>query len=415
MFLQWSIVIFYDIVRDVLTARRNEKKSNRGSMRSIELFAGAGGLGLGVAAAGFKNTATVEWDRWCCETLRENKARGLDQVADWAIQQGDVRDLDYRQYEGKVDLVTGGPPCQPFSVGGKHRGNDDARDMFPAAVSVVRQTKPKAFIFENVKGLTRATFTSYFEYIKLQLTFPGLRRRKEEDWTAHLARLEDHQTRGRYRGLKYNVVARVLNAANYGVPQKRERVFLVGFRDEPGLEGWHFPEGQYSKEALLWSQATGEYWDRLEVRKKDRIIPREADRVRHPPNSQPWRTVREAIGDLPDPECHPRKSSGWLNHKFQPGARSYPGHTGSPLDEPAKTLKAGVHGVPGGENMLRRPDGSIRYFTVRESARLQTFPDDFVFHGAWSETMRQLGNAVPVDLAAIIAGDVRRHLNKVKG
>ena len=100
------------------------------------------------------------------------------------------------------------------------------------------------------------------------------------------------------------------------------------------------------------------------MRKKDRIIPREADRVRHPPNSQPWRTVREAIGDLPDPECHPRKSSGWLNHKFQPGARSYPGHTGSPLDEPAKTLKAGVHGVPGGENMLRRPDGSIRYLKV---------------------------------------------------
>ena len=151
------------------------------------------------------------------------------------------------------------------------------------------------------------------------------------------------------------------------------------------------------------------------MRKKDRIIPREADRVGHPPNSQPWRTVREAIGDLPDPERHPRKSSGWLNHRFQPGARSYPGHTGSPLDEPAKTLKAGVHGVPGGENMLRRPDGSIRYFTVRESARLQTFPDDFVFHGAWSETMRQLGNAVPVDLATIVAGDVRRHLNKVKG
>jgi DNA (cytosine-5)-methyltransferase 1 len=91
---------------------------------------------------------------------------------------------------------------------------------------------------------------------------------------------------------------------------------------------------------------------------------------------------------------------------FQSGARSYPGHTGSPIDEPAKTLKAGDHGVPGGENMLRRADGSIRYFSVRESARLQTFPDDFWFHGSWTETMRQLGNAVPVRLAKIVAASV---------
>src|SRR5690606_17264971 len=103
------------------------------------------------------------------------------------------------------------------------------------------------------------------------------------------------------------------------------------------------------------------------------------------------------------------------NHRFQVGARTYVGHTGSPLDEPAKTLKAGVHGVPGGENMLRRPDGTVRYFTVRESARLQTFPDDYVFHGSWTETMRQLGNAVPVDLAETIARSVRQHLLEVPG
>lgn len=97
---------------------------------------------------------------------------------------------------------------------------------------------------------------------------------------------------------------------------------------------------------------------------------------------------------------------GIANHVFNPGARSYPGHTGSPLDEPGKTLKAGDHGVPGGENMLLRPDGSVRYFTVREAARLQTFPDDYVFRGSWSETMRQLGNAVPVRLAQVIASSV---------
>jgi DNA (cytosine-5)-methyltransferase 1 len=80
------------------------------------------------------------------------------------------------------------------------------------------------------------------------------------------------------------------------------------------------------------------------------------------------------------------------------------------LDEPAKTLKAGVHGVPGGENMLLLPDGRVRYFSVRESARLQTFPDDFLFHGSWTETMRQLGNAVPVHLARVVGEDVARHL-----
>ena len=91
---------------------------------------------------------------------------------------------------------------------------------------------------------------------------------------------------------------------------------------------------------------------------------------------------------------------------MQLGARSYPGHTGSPLDAPAKTLKAGGHGVPGGENMLVRDDGSVRYFSVRESARLQTFPDGYELQGSWSEAMRQLGNAVPVTLALSVARSV---------
>ena len=120
--------------------------------------------------------------------------------------------------------------------------------------------------------------------------------------------------------------------------------------------------------------------------------------------------MRDVTADLPDPEADRVASRHVPNHRFQPGARSYAGHTGSPLDDPAKTLKAGVHGVPGGENMLARPDGSVRYFTVRESARLQTFPDDYVFHGSWTETMRQLGNAVPPDLAYVIGRDVARKL-----
>jgi DNA (cytosine-5)-methyltransferase 1 len=113
---------------------------------------------------------------------------------------------------------------------------------------------------------------------------------------------------------------------------------------------------------------------------------------------------------LPDPEHKKAEALHFHNHRYQPGARSYPGHTGSPLDLPAKTLKAGVHGVPGGENMLLRPDGSVRYFTVRESARLQTFPDDYQLHGSWTESMRQLGNAVPVELARVIGDGVASRL-----
>ena len=289
--------------------------------------------------------------------------------------------------------------------------------MFPEAVRAVREVMPRAFLFENVKGLTRNAFASYFEYIRLQMTYPECVAKVDEDWSDHLARLERLHTRGGTRGLHYNVVTRVLNAANYGVPQKRERVFFVGFRADLGIE-WSFPEASHSLDALAWNQVRGDYWDRHKVQKANRItsqrLARLADRLDEKPTLSAWRTVRDAFDGLPDPELNPRKASAFLNHRFQPGARTYPGHTGSPLDEPAKTLKAGVHGVPGGENMLLRPNGSVRYFSVRESARLQTFPDSYIFHGSWSETMRQLGNAVPVRLGELVARNIHAHLASVR-
>lgn len=381
-------------------------------MKSIELFAGAGGLGIGLHEAGFRPVSVVEWDSYCCDTIRENQVRGIKAVRNWCVTQGDVRDVDFRPFEGKVRLVSGGPPCQPFSLGGKHGAYDDARDMFPQAIRAVRQAQPEAFIFENVKGLTRTAFRNYFEYIKLQLEHPEIKGGRGEDWADHLARLEQHHTSGSRSGLNYRVVSQILNAANYGVPQKRERVFFVGFREDLGMS-WSFPMPTHSHDALLLDQGSGDYWERHEVARKHRIIPAAATRISAddvPPTIKPWRTTRDALIGLPDPEQNPSASAEYFNHRFQPGARSYPGHTGSPLDEPAKTLKAGVHGVPGGENMLRRPNGSVRYFSVRESARLQTFPDDFLFHGSWSETMRQLGNAVPIELARIVGEDVARHL-----
>lgn len=386
-------------------------------MKSIELFAGAGGLGMGLCQSGFQPQEVVEWDRWCCDTIRENKRANVQAVALWPKPvEGDVRQIDFRRYEGKVDLISGGPPCQPFSLGGKHRAHDDERDMWSEAVRVVRETRAPAFVFENVKGLTRATFATYLAYIVQQLSYPELAQREGEGWHEHLARLEAHHTSGREDGLKYNVVYRVLNAADYGVPQRRERVVFVGFRNDLGIE-WSFPKGTHSLDALLWQQfRSGEYSDRFSVKLDelaDARLRKRAMRLDGKPGEEAWQTVRHALEGLPDPQLDARRASRFHNHRFQDGARSYPGHTGSPLDLPAKTLKAGVHGVPGGENMLRRPDGTVRYFTVRESARLQTFPDSYRLHGSWTESMRQLGNAVPVELARVIGNGVASRLAEI--
>lgn len=388
-------------------------------MNAVELFVGAGGLALGTAAAGFRHVAVVEWDKDSCETIRENQTRGLKIVSGWPVHAQDVRTFDFNRLREKVDLLAGGPPCQPFSIGGKARGHDDSRNMFPEMIRAARELAPKVVIVENVKGLTRRSFSTYFSYITLQLRHPELIRKPSENWQDHLGRLERYHVKGKRDGLEYRLVWRLVNAADYGVAQRRERVIFVAIRSDIGCE-WSFPEPTHCADSLLYDQwVSGEYWDRLEVAKRSRpAYPvRYKSRIEKlaflgKDELRPWRTVRDEISDLP----HPRKTeaAGIANHRLQPGAKAYLGHTGSPLDEPAKTLKAGDHGVPGGENMLSRPDGSVRYFTVRESARLQSFPDDYVFHGSWTETMRQLGNAVPVDLARSVASSLWNFLNQHK-
>lgn len=382
-------------------------------MKCVELYAGAGGLAMGVHLAGFEPQAVVEWDKWACDTIRENGACGYPLVAGWNVHEGDVRAFDWESVGEGIDLLAGGPPCQPFSMGGKHKAHDDSRDMFPATVDIVRRLRPRAFIVENVKGLTRSSFANYYQYILLQLTFPEVGKRKNEDWLSHFRRLQKEKASGKAigKGLTYNVVPTLVNAADYGIPQKRERVFIVGFRSDLGVE-WSFPKATHSFDALLYDQfVSGEYWKRHGI-KKPATSEKHAARIRRlgmlPPDTLPWRTVRDALVGLPDPKAKAAKTIP--DHRFQDGAKVYPGHTGSPLDLPAKTLKAGDHGVPGGENMLVREDGSVRYFTVREAARIQTFPDGYRFHGSWTETMRQLGNAVPVMLGRIVAASVAEKL-----
>lgn len=376
-------------------------------MKCVELFAGAGGLGMGLSRAGFEHVAVIERNRDACQTIRENRRLGVAPIHDWPeVSETDVRLVDFAAIADGAEAVSGGPPCQPFSMGGKHRAHLDDRDMFPEAVRAVREIKPVAFVFENVRGLTRRTFAPFLDYIRLRLSYPDVVRKGDEEWTDHLQRLTRHEARGSEKGLVYRVHYKVVNAADYGVPQHRHRVFFIGIRSDIPAR-WEFPNSTHSQEALLESMwGSGEYWDRHEVPKRRR--PRAPDRFaqREVPLTKPWRTVRDAIRGLPEPTTKPARD--FANHILNPGARSYPGHTGSPLDEPAKALKAGVHGVPGGENMLALPDGGVRYFTVREAARIQTFPDDYVFHGAWSECMRQLGNAVPVLLAETVATRLRQ-------
>lgn len=384
------------------------------AMKSLELFTGAGGLALGIERAGFHHVALVEYNRDACQTLRLNSGGACLRGATWPIHEMDVREFTYEPWAGKIDLLAGGPPCQPFSIAGKHAGDTDRRNMFPEVFRAARVLRPRAIIVENVRGLARETFRPYLEYIRLQLRYPTTTQRTGEGWIEHAARLRRHLESGAHSDLSYRVYGpRVLNLVDYGVPQQRQRLIFVAIRADIGEE-WAFPEPTHSQEAMLYDQwVTGAYWRRHKLR-QPKDCPLTVTRLAAlagagKPQEKPWRTVRDALHGLPEPEDgveHPTIR----NHIGIPGARSYYGHSGSPYDLPAKTLKAGDHGVPGGENALLRDDGTVRYFSVRESARLQTFPDDYAFSGSRTEAMRQIGNAVPVMVGESLARRVRELL-----
>jgi DNA (cytosine-5)-methyltransferase 1 len=384
-------------------------------MRSLELFAGAGGLALGASQAGFEHLGVIEWNHDACSSMKTNKSMGLEHVRQWPVLEADVRNLKYSDFGSDIELLAGGVPCQPWSLGGKHKGQDDQRNLFPEMIRAVRETQPKAVLVENVKGLLRHSFSNYFEYILLSLSYPELIGKPGEPWERHLKRLEQHHTSGATKGLEYKTAFRLLNAADYGVPQRRERVFIVAFRSDLSVE-WSFPEPTHSKEALAIAKwATEEFWERHGISKKKRPKPTAKDigtvarSDLFTANRKPWLTVRDTLIGLPKPVT--KGDAQWMNHILIPGARSYPGHTGSPMDEPSKALKAGDHGVPGGENTVVMEDGTVRYLTVREAARVQSFPDEYFFPGSWTESMRQLGNAVPVKLAETVARSIHEHLS----
>jgi DNA (cytosine-5)-methyltransferase 1 len=322
----------------------------------VDLFAGAGGLSLGLSAAGFEPVEAVECDREASTTYAR-----LHPTA--RIDPGKrVEDVRLRRLRDSIALLAGGPPCQPFSTGGKQLGAHDERDGFPQFVRAVDELRPTAFLIENVAGLAAPSMARYFN---------GL--------------LED------LRGLKYNVAWQVVNAADYGVPQKRRRLFIVGLRRRL----FTFPEETHGPGRARNWVASGT------VLKTNRVM--------GAPNPSIVTYARRP--DL--------RSSPYAGHLFNGGGRAID------LVSPAPTILAAAGGnktpfldleevVPEYHAHLLsggRPRQGIvsgtRRITVEESARLQTFPPNTPFSGGRSTQYTLVGNAVPPRLAEAIGAAVR--------
>ncbi|MEU0303356.1 DNA cytosine methyltransferase [Streptomyces sp. NPDC006175] len=445
---------------------------------SVELFAGGGGLAMGVHLAGFRPVLFNEFNKRACETLLANAGKtlcddGLIRTeetypvlpsvgAPAPLYPGDVRDLDLGKFENEVDVLAGGPPCQPFSAGGVAKGDEDKRNMFPAMFNAVREMRPKVVICENVRGLMRKSFAEYFTYIHNQLRLPHERRDDSIPWQEHdkklRERIDETLPEGEKPGIgglwakdadpdHYRVLVLPVNAADYGVPQVRRRVVMVAFRADIAPEHVqafhdHITNPPFSEDALFLSMRDedGPYWRRhpeVPPHVKARVIAR-LPKVIKDDGRKPWRTLRDAIkgsGVEPRLKPLPEVDTERLAERFDfggdefpghigwPGARIYKGHTPNELDRPAKTVKAGVHGVPGGESVMEldklvkdptAPGGESyahRYMTIRETARVMTFPDEWVGSGPRGEQMRQLGNAVPVVLGEFFARAVKETLD----
>ncbi len=409
---------------------------------------------MAVHRAGFRPLLVNEFAKRACETLEANgaKPRGDAEYVPnpgepWPLVAGDVQKLDMTYLAGQVDVLAGGPPCQPFSLGGVAKGDEDKRNMFPEMFRAVRQIRPKAVICENVRGLLRPSFKPYFHYILRELALPFIERDDRDSWQEHdrlLQRIKNEASTDPTE--RYRVEMVEVNAADYGVPQIRNRIIIVAFREDLGVNLKTFHDAvqpQYSEAALSKSMIDGSYWDRhplVPSHVRERVMARVEQDLSleiEDTTKKPWRTLRDAIagidGNLPLPPIRwdrldrkEYREGGFSDHVGWPGARIYAGHTPNELDRPAKTVKAGVHGVPGGESvvltddLVADPDSSCglsyrhRYMTVREAARVMTFPDDWKLQGPRGEKMRQLGNAVPVLLGEVFAKAVAAALDEAE-
>jgi DNA (cytosine-5)-methyltransferase 1 len=394
----------------VSTLAQMEPRTSTVPFVDVELFAGAGGLALGLSMAELPPDHLIELNAQCCKTLRHNAA-GSEPFVKGHIHEEDVAEINWpERISSPVRLLSAGPPCQPFSLAGKHLAESDNRNEFPSTMRAVRALLPAAILFENVHGLSRSSFRPYLHYIFGQLECPHIAPRQGDLWQEHFSRIQKERESSGFTPL-YNVTWRLINAADYGVPQVRSRVIILATR--AGLPVVEIPSPTHSMAALVREQESGRYWDRHGLPTPGAWKPpkgppgyaRDPEAVR-----LPWLTVRDGLRGLADPP--PENDSQEMNHWFIPGARTYSKHDGSSPDWPSKTIKAGVHGVAGGENIMRLPDGSVRYYTLREMARLQGFPDRYYFQGTRSRIIGQIGNAVPCQLARALGEALWPALNE---
>lgn len=306
----------------------------------IEICSGAGGQALGLEMAGFEALAHVENDKYACATLRLNRPR-------WNVFEGDVREFSARQFEG-VDLLAGGVPCPPFSKAGKQLGCADERDLFPEALRLIRECKPKAIMLENVRGFLDAVFTDYRMNLKQQLKTMG-----------------------------YDASWHLLNASDFGVPQLRPRVVIVAIRQD-------FSTNFYPPIPL-------------------------SDGIPAP-------TVGECLADLMA-ENGWERAVDWASNANEIAPTLVGGskkHGGADLG-PTRARKAWASlGVEAKSLANAAPmpgfQGKPR-LTLRMTARIQGFPDDWHFAGGKTAAYRQIGNAFPPPVAQAVASRIRKAIN----
>ena len=352
-FLEELSIDFEDDIDNVVTPIQEYKV--------LELFAGAGGLAIGMEKAGIQCVALNEIDKWACKTLRENRPN-------WNVLEGDIKDFDFKEYTNKVQIVTGGFPCQAFSYAGKKLGLQDARGtLFYEFARAVKQVNPIICVGENVKGL--------------------LSHEKGKTIEGMISILDE---------IGYNVVpVKVLKAINYKVPQKRERVILVGIRKDIDVL-YEYPKPNHKIYNLIDALKKGELYDS--------DVP-ESEGSKYPLHKKEVLDLIPQMGYWRNLPLEIQKE--YMGKSFYLGG----GKTGIARrigwHEPSLTLTCS----PAQKQTERCHPEETRPFTVREYARIQTFPDNWKFIGAVSQQYKQIGNAVPCHLGQEIGYSIIKFLN----
>ena len=353
--------LFSEFIQDEIIETVSNFAEPLNEYKVLELFAGAGGLAVGMEKAGLKCVALNEIDKHACETLRTNRPN-------WNVYEGDIKNFSFFSYHNQVDVVTGGFPCQAFSYAGKRLGFEDARGtLFYEFARVVKEVNPPICIGENVKGLLSHDNGK---------TLQGM-----------ISILDE---------IGYNVVpVKVLKAINYKVPQKRERLILVGIRKDIDVK-YEYPKPYKKIYNLKDALKKGDLFDTN--------VPK-SDGVKYPES-------KKNVLDLVPPKGYWRDLPLEIQKDFM-GASFYlgGGKTGMARrigwDEPCLTLTCS----PAQKQTERCHPDETRPFTVREYARIQTFPDNWHFSGPISQQYKQIGNAVPVNLGREIGYSIIKFLN----